>query len=244
MGDIHERYKDIVSDCQGPPQCAEYSYTYSTGITAWPMYEQSKSFLQTVAGNPVFKSRFEPDKFRTYFGNEPFESVSWDWVLMQMEQRNFMRVGVYIMDNSFIQVTELHYNNIIMGAMATQITSLTIVYSTFFSGANQRKHQSSASLAFVREIQRWPVNVENISIWWRHHGTLCWSLHHHCCRNTIRYEPLFAHLFHEFITSYQSRSPIKHLDTCYILNHLVIGLVLVIVKEMSYYTGRDKHQLS
>ena len=45
-----------------------------------------------------------------------------------------------------------------MGAMASQITSLTIVYSTVDSGVDQRKHQSSASLAFVRRIHRWPVN--------------------------------------------------------------------------------------
>ena len=45
-----------------------------------------------------------------------------------------------------------------MGTMAFQITSLTIVYSTVSSGAEQRKHQSSASLAFVRGIHRWPVN--------------------------------------------------------------------------------------
>ena len=45
-----------------------------------------------------------------------------------------------------------------MGAMAFQITSLTIVYSTVYSGADQRKYQSSASLAFVRGIHRWPVN--------------------------------------------------------------------------------------
>ena len=45
-----------------------------------------------------------------------------------------------------------------MRATASQITSLTIVYSSVYSGANQRKHQSSASLAFVREIYRWPVN--------------------------------------------------------------------------------------
>ena len=40
-----------------------------------------------------------------------------------------------------------HYNDVIMSAMASQITSLTIVYSTFYSGADKRKHQSSASLA-------------------------------------------------------------------------------------------------
>ena len=45
-----------------------------------------------------------------------------------------------------------------MGAMVSQITSITIVYSTVYSGANQRKHQSSASLAFARGIHRWPVD--------------------------------------------------------------------------------------
>ena len=42
--------------------------------------------------------------------------------------------------------------------MASQITKLTIVYSSVYSGADQRKHQSSASLAFVRGIHRSPVN--------------------------------------------------------------------------------------
>ena len=45
-----------------------------------------------------------------------------------------------------------------MGAMASQITSLTIVYSTVYSGADQRKHQSSTSLTFERGIHRRPVN--------------------------------------------------------------------------------------
>ena len=45
-----------------------------------------------------------------------------------------------------------------MGAMASQITSLTIVYLTVYSGADQWIHLSSASLAFVRGIDRWPVN--------------------------------------------------------------------------------------
>ena len=71
----------------------------------------------------------------------------------------------------------LHYiitSDVIMSAMAFQITSLTIVYSTAYSCTYQGKHQSSASLAFV-----WPVtgefptqrasNAENNSIWWRHH---------------------------------------------------------------------------
>ena len=55
-------------------------------------------------------------------------------------------------------VVGFHYNDVIMGSMASRITSLTIVYSTIYSGADQRKHQSSASLAFVRGIHRGPVN--------------------------------------------------------------------------------------
>ena len=42
--------------------------------------------------------------------------------------------------------------------MVSQITHLTIVYSTVYSGADQRKHQSSVTLSFVRGINRWPVN--------------------------------------------------------------------------------------
>ena len=45
-----------------------------------------------------------------------------------------------------------------MTMLASQITSLTVVYSIVYSSVNQRKHQSSASLAFVREIHRGPVN--------------------------------------------------------------------------------------
>ena len=42
-----------------------------------------------------------------------------------------------------------HYNDVITDSMASQIISLTIVYSALYSGADHRKHQSSTSLAFV-----------------------------------------------------------------------------------------------
>ena len=58
-----------------------------------------------------------------------------------------------------------------MGAVASQITSLTSVYSIVYSEADQRKHQSSASLAFV--TGEFPAQMasdaENVSIWWRYH---------------------------------------------------------------------------
>ena len=62
---------------------------------------------------------------------------------------------VAILQQSF---SNAHYNDVIMGAIASQITSLTIVFSTVYSDADQRKYQSSASLAFVRGMHRGPVN--------------------------------------------------------------------------------------
>ena len=79
----------------------------------------------------------------------------------------FFAGSVYAADiliSSFVSLvhwwanTILHYSDVIVGIMASHITSLTIVYSTVHSGTDQRKHQSSASLAFVWWIYRWPVN--------------------------------------------------------------------------------------
>ena len=65
--------------------------------------------------------------------------------------------AIYITESIAITTSNTHYSNVIMGAMASQVTSLTIVYSTVYSGSDQRKYHS-ASLAFVRGIHRWPVN--------------------------------------------------------------------------------------
>ena len=65
-----------------------------------------------------------------------------------------------------------------MGTTASQITSLTIVYSTVYSDADQRKHESSAPLAFVWTGEfpaQMASNAENVSIWWRHHAEDCWT---------------------------------------------------------------------
>ena len=51
-----------------------------------------------------------------------------------------------------------HYNDVIMGVIASEITSLTIVFSTVYLDTDQIKHSSSASLAFVWGIHRRPVN--------------------------------------------------------------------------------------
>ena len=53
---------------------------------------------------------------------------------------------------------KFHYRDLIMSAMVSQITSLTIVYSTVYSATDQISYRSSAPLAFVWGIQRWRVN--------------------------------------------------------------------------------------
>ena len=61
--------------------------------------------------------------------------------------------------NEMSQNFTSHYIDTIMGAIASQIISLTIVYSIVYSGADQRKHRNSPSLAFVQGISphKWPV---------------------------------------------------------------------------------------
>ena len=71
-----------------------------------------------------------------------------------------------------------HYSDVIMSVMASQTTVVSIVCLTVCSGTDQRKHQSSGLLAFVRAIHWWAV--ENVSIWWPHHvlGLFGWDWDH------------------------------------------------------------------
>ena len=63
-----------------------------------------------------------------------------------------------------------HYSDVMISAMASQITSLSIVYWIVSLGTDQRKHQSSISLAFVRGIHQWPVNSP-------HKGPVMWKMY-------------------------------------------------------------------
>ena len=71
------------------------------------------------------------------------------------------------------QTPFVHYIDAKMSAMLSQIIGVSTVYSPVCSGTD-KKHQSSASLAFVRGIGGFPAqragDVENVSIRWRHHG--------------------------------------------------------------------------
>ena len=77
---------------------------------------------------------------------------------MLLEFGNTPLMFIVLIDSSLkTALSSSHYCDVIISPTASQITSLTIVYSIVHSGTNQRKHQSSASLAFVRGIHWRPV---------------------------------------------------------------------------------------
>ena len=122
-------------------------------------------------------------------------------------------VDVMWLHRSGSTLAQVHYTDVIMSAMASQITSLTTVYSNVHSGADQRKHQTP---------RHWPLcgnspvtgefpaqkasNAKNVSIWWRHHVWLvAW-------RSKPSHEPMLTHhlwgsaallRFHRECSSYQ-----------------------------------------
>ena len=79
---------------------------------------------------------------------------------------------------------------LLMSTMVSQITSLTIVYSTIYSGTDERKHQSSVSQAFVRGIHWWPVNSPHKDpVTWKIFSfddvIMPWWLLMWCCSNAL-----------------------------------------------------------
>ena len=74
-----------------------------------------------------------------------------------------------------------YYNDVIMGATASQITSLVIIYSTVYSDADERKHQSSASLAWEFTVDRWiPCRNNRLRGKSFHLMTSSWYMHKLC----------------------------------------------------------------
>ena len=177
-----------------------FSLMWSFGIhllTVSPvLLKISMMFLINVFENDTLKRAIE----LMYVSQNPCSSMI--SLNKKRHDANFYVIGPRVVtttsgassDNKAVTNTTIglsHFNDVIMSAMASQITSLTIVYSTVYSGVDQRKHQSSASLAFVPVIGEFPAqmasNAENVSIWWRHHvmlaGTLRYSSHN--CINKV-----------------------------------------------------------
>ena len=116
-------------------------------------------------------------------------------------------------DGSLHHVTMPHYNDVIISAIASLITSLTSVYSTVYSGADKKKsklHVTGLCVGNSPVTGEFPAqmasNAENVSTWWRHHGSCKYTLSTPgLCRlslckwicSCIRYiwGSLFSHLF-------------------------------------------------
>ena len=94
--------------------------------------------------------------------------------------RNWLLLIFTTVDNSKLNEKPtrriLHYNDVIMSAKASQITSLTIVHSTVYSGTDQRKHQRPASrslLSPVNSAHKGPVTRKRFQLM----TSSCWPMH-------------------------------------------------------------------
>ena len=129
-----------------------------------------------------------------------------------------------------------HYSDMIMSAMASHITNVTIVYSTVCSGADQRRYQSSASLAFVKgnapvtgEVPAQRASIsESVFIWWRHHESLYWHWDDRLCKPNV----MNKSRFHIWLNNRHNK--IKHNKTtcAFYFKHLTVmnGIISMLLK--------------
>ena len=82
---------------------------------------------------------------------QPWYLLSWTNIIQSLHNSSLSHCEIAL---SWIPQNLIHYIDVIMTTIASQITSLTVVNSTVYSDADERKHQSSASLAFVWGIHR------------------------------------------------------------------------------------------
>ena len=83
--------------------------------------------------------------------------LNYPWLHYYLLKQSFLSSAANVFIDVGLYGTFIHYSDVIMGSIASQIRSLTLIYSTVYSDADQWKHQSSASLAFARGIHRGPV---------------------------------------------------------------------------------------
>ena len=125
-----------------------------------------------------------------------FSSYSWLHVALPCHSRAWLRLlrglsdwsesspGRNRTDPGYHQPETIqHYGDVMMSAMASQITSLTIVYSTFYSRRRSKKTsklrvtglcEGNSPVTGEFPAQR-ASNAENVSVWWRHHGVICFD---------------------------------------------------------------------
>ena len=164
-----------------PCTCTTYlnEYTHGLRLPWWRHQMETFSALLAIsAGNSPVSGEFPAQRpvtwsFDVFFDLRPYKRLTKHWRSWWFETPSWslwrqcnvvficglVPVVFYntFQDCSTVTGT-IHYHDVIMGPIASQITTLTIVYSTVYSDADQRKYQSSASLVFVLEIHRGPVN--------------------------------------------------------------------------------------
>ena len=127
-----------------------------------------------------------------------YASMSCICMIAQMRSRHIERIEK---QSAIIKIVSFHDYDVIMGTIASHIISPTTVYSTVYSDADERKHQSSAPLAFVWGIHRGPVNSPHkwpvtrkmlpfddvIMVWHKHPTETLWLVIHH-----IHFSPVFG----------------------------------------------------
>ena len=133
-----------------------------------------------------------------------------------------------------------------MSAMSSQINSLTVVYSIVYLSADQRKHQSSALLAFVRGIHRWPVNPphkgpvtrKKVSIWWRHHAKR--TVPNDCYLVVQSTFILSEHYHPQTITTYQK----AHIFALHVLHVVFMILILYLNLDTTTPVGECHYRFA
>ena len=146
---------------------------FCLGLNVLKHWGRAKHICVSKLGHHWFKLRLLYIMACNLFGTKPSQNPRWfviNWTLRNKLQWNSNQISLSFIQNKirlkhssalrdpFYPASVCHYNDVIMTAVASQITSPTIVCSAVYSGTDERKHQSSASLAFVWGIHRWPVN--------------------------------------------------------------------------------------
>ena len=127
------------------------------GVIIWQHFRQQWPFVRWIHRSPVDSPKKGQRRGVLMFSLMRAWTNGWE---NNRDAGDLRRHGAHC-DVAVIRETGTennHYSDIIMSAMISSITNLTIIYWTVYSGADQIKHQTSASLAFVRGMHRWPVN--------------------------------------------------------------------------------------
>ena len=135
---------------------------------------------------------------------------------------------------SYSGIMLIHYGDAIMIVSASEITTVSMIYSAVCLGTDQRKHQSSASLAFVRGIHRWPVNSPHKGPVMRkcfHLMTSSWNIPNDSIlpsvRRTSGYHRHFWNIINDYLFTILYHTRYEMLCNCYGVLHGVTNETLV-----------------